>query len=154
MTISGEKAPAFSAKTLNLPTTPEDSTARIVELSRERYTKERNVVEQRIFEATGMESLAPQQQPESQPRSEQAHDTPPAGDIGKVVSGLIKSDGESSSVVNNTNSQQRAKRKRTRRGGRGRKRKAPVQSDNNIQQVSRSSKPAKEPEPEQVIKLR
>jgi hypothetical protein len=45
MMIGDEKAPAFSAKTLNLPVAPDSLIARIVALSRERYAQERTVVE-------------------------------------------------------------------------------------------------------------
>jgi hypothetical protein len=45
MTIDGEKAPAFSAKTLSLPQPPDNSSEQIIELSRERYTQERSVVD-------------------------------------------------------------------------------------------------------------
>lgn len=54
MTINGEKAPAFSAKTLNLPVPPADSTERIIELSRERYTASKAAVEVRIHESVGL----------------------------------------------------------------------------------------------------
>ena len=52
MMIDGEKAPAFSAKTLNLPKPPENFMAEIVELSRERYGKNRQEVENHIREAS------------------------------------------------------------------------------------------------------
>jgi hypothetical protein len=68
MMINGEKAPAFSAKTLNLPAAPKDMTAQIIELTRQRYTIERAIVEARIMEATGM----------SQPALPEPKPTPPA----------------------------------------------------------------------------
>lgn len=51
MTIDGEKAAAFSAKTLNLPQPVEDLTPRIAELSRERYAKPREQIEKVIHDA-------------------------------------------------------------------------------------------------------
>lgn len=51
MTIDGEKAAAFSAKTLNLPQPVEDLTPRIVELSRQRYGQPRTEIEKVIHEA-------------------------------------------------------------------------------------------------------
>lgn len=54
MTIDGEKAPAFSAKTLNLPQPPDTQASEIIELSRQRYGQERTAVEDRIREATTM----------------------------------------------------------------------------------------------------
>ena len=57
MTIGGEKAPAFSAKTLNLPEPPADPTKRIIELSRQRYGKDRALVDQFIRKAAGLEQI-------------------------------------------------------------------------------------------------
>jgi hypothetical protein len=69
MMINGEKAPAFSAKTLNLPSPPRDSTAQIIELTRQRYTSPRLEVVARIREATGIGAEAPQQgQPAPKPQ--------------------------------------------------------------------------------------
>lgn len=51
MTINGEKAPAFSAKTLNLPHPAADLTPQMVELSRERYAQPREAIESVIHAA-------------------------------------------------------------------------------------------------------
>lgn len=48
MIINGEKAPAFSATTLSLPTTPKDNFDLIVESSRARYARNRTEVEDEI----------------------------------------------------------------------------------------------------------
>jgi hypothetical protein len=48
MTITGEKAPAFSAISLNLPPPSEDQTARIVHSSRSHYATSRDIVERYI----------------------------------------------------------------------------------------------------------
>lgn len=48
MVINGEKAPAFNAKTLNLPTPQTDNTGRIIENTRRKYGRERAIVEQEI----------------------------------------------------------------------------------------------------------
>jgi hypothetical protein len=50
MVINGEKAPAFSAKTLNLPTPQDDNTGRIIQWTREHYSQPREVIEQSISE--------------------------------------------------------------------------------------------------------
>ncbi len=50
MIINGEKAPAFSATTLSLPTTPQDNFDTIVERSRARYARPRAEVEAEIRE--------------------------------------------------------------------------------------------------------
>lgn len=51
MTINGEKAHAFSAKTLSLPQAPESLMSKIIELSRQRYGKPREEVVAYIREA-------------------------------------------------------------------------------------------------------
>lgn len=61
MVIGGEKAPAFSAKTLSLPPIQSDNSAQIVELSRRSYSREREIVEAEI--RTLLEKATPQQQP-------------------------------------------------------------------------------------------
>ncbi len=71
MMIKDEKAPAFSAKTLNLPTPPSDSSMQIIELSRQRYAKDRATVEAHVRTNSGLESPVSasnrQQQEESYP---------------------------------------------------------------------------------------
>jgi hypothetical protein len=59
MAIDGEKAPAFSAKTLNLPPQPTSYVPQIVELSRQRYAVERAVVEKIIRESIENRGLEP-----------------------------------------------------------------------------------------------
>ncbi|MGH7156631.1 MAG: type IV secretory system conjugative DNA transfer family protein [Candidatus Saccharimonadales bacterium] len=67
MMINDEKAPAFSAKTLNLPTPRDDLADRIVALSRERYTQEREAVEKLVRQNAGLAIDAAQQQPAPTP---------------------------------------------------------------------------------------
>jgi hypothetical protein len=67
MMIGDEKAPAFSAKTLNLPVPPNDLTPRIIALSRERYSKERAEVEQLVRKNAGLAIDEPSHQPAPQP---------------------------------------------------------------------------------------
>ena len=45
MVINGEKAPAFSAKTLNLPVAQDDNTGRIIQWTRENYSRNRSDIE-------------------------------------------------------------------------------------------------------------
>lgn len=56
MMINDEKAPAFSAKTLSLPTPPENLSAQIIELSRQCYAQEKAVVDAHIRRAAGLEA--------------------------------------------------------------------------------------------------
>lgn len=48
MVINGEKSPAFSAKTLNLPPPQDDNTGRIIQHTRELYSRSREDIEQDI----------------------------------------------------------------------------------------------------------
>lgn len=50
MVINGEKTPAFSARTLNLPPAQTDNTAQIIEHTRKLYSRSREVVENEISE--------------------------------------------------------------------------------------------------------
>ncbi len=70
MMISDEKAAAFSAKTLNLPVPQDDLTARIVALSRERYARDRAVVEEIVHKNAGLLSETPPT-PQPQPAKPQ-----------------------------------------------------------------------------------
>lgn len=97
MTIDGEKAPAFSAKTLNLPAAPANSLEQIIELSRQRYTQPRAAIESVIHEAA-TKSWQPAQQPKPVESKQKIEPKPtlanqpkqPSGHIGKVATGLFK----------------------------------------------------------------
>jgi len=67
MMINDEKAPAFSAKTLNLPIAPDDLTSRIVTLSRQRYAQERDTVERLVRQNSGL-AMDAVEAPQSQPQ--------------------------------------------------------------------------------------
>jgi hypothetical protein len=142
MTINGEKAPAFSAKTLNLPPPPTNYVSQIVELSRQRYSVERAVVEKIIRENIEGRISAPKPQqslPEAQPtqptpqvartkaQAQLNNLTQATAHAGKAASTLIKavSGGATGSTESATMQVQQSsaespepKRKRTRRGGR------------------------------------
>jgi hypothetical protein len=64
MMIADEKAPAFSAKTLNLPLPPDDLSSRIIALSREKYTQEHAVVEKLVRQNAGLAIDAAPAQPQ------------------------------------------------------------------------------------------
>ncbi len=65
MVINGEKTPAFSAKTLNLPSPQDDNTGRIIEHTRLNYSRSRTEVETEIAQLI-MGTASPQPQPQSQ----------------------------------------------------------------------------------------
>ena len=75
MTINGEKASAFSAKTLNIPPTPADFTDQIVSLSRQRYAQQRSVIEDMIRLMT---ENGPSDHPKSEPKPRSDAARPPA----------------------------------------------------------------------------
>ena len=159
MMINGEKAPPFSAKTLNLPLPAQDSTTEIVELSRQRYAQERPVVEDIVRRAAGLamdRQPQPQQQRQPPPRPKaqaqlqraakaQPEHQPPK-DIGKVAAAGAE-----------TSEQTPSGSKRRRRRSRGKKSAEPVQQR---QQAQQKSRPAKSParvssdSQEMVIRLR
>lgn len=62
MVISGEKQPAFSARTLNLPPTQTDLTLKIIEQTRLRYSRSREEIEYEIAE-----SIMPTRKPTPEP---------------------------------------------------------------------------------------
>jgi len=68
MVIGGEKTPAFSARTLNLPPAQTDNTGRIIENTRAHYSRNRAEVEQQIAEMVKpAKPAAPQSQNEPAP---------------------------------------------------------------------------------------
>lgn len=67
MVIGGEKSPAFSATTLNLPPPQIDNTGRIIENTRRLYSRNRAEVEQEISNAIQPPQPAKQQQKPSTP---------------------------------------------------------------------------------------
>lgn len=66
MVINGEKAPAFSARTLQLPPEQIDNTGRIIENTRRKYSRNRAEVEVEISEAIQVpQNLQQQPKPQS-----------------------------------------------------------------------------------------
>lgn len=69
MVINGEKAPAFSAKTLELPPPQNDNTAYIVENTRKRYSRTREDIQQEI--SNSVQPLGQAKKPESAAQASQ-----------------------------------------------------------------------------------
>ena len=136
MTIGGEKTPAFSGTTLNIPPTQEDHSAEIIELSRTRYAKTRQEVEAMIRTATEIRSTIsnqpnqPQrQQSQQQPRQENRpqQNAPRVPRIPTVVVDAATKDTQTEKSVQNTNKPEQKstpttpnapQKKKTRRGKR------------------------------------
>lgn len=71
MVISGEKSPAFSARTLNLPPPQTDNSGRIVENTRHLYSRNREEVEKEISEAIQPPKQFQHPEPQSQAQAKQ-----------------------------------------------------------------------------------
>ncbi|OYX42792.1 hypothetical protein B7Y94_02910 [Candidatus Saccharibacteria bacterium 32-49-12] len=131
MVINGEKAPAFSATTLTLPSTQVDNTGRIIENTRRRYSRQRAEVEEDIKalihsaqnqQAAQKSSTADQSRGEAAPKSEPtttlksqpvsvALDIAHAGET--AVRGAIGS--ESAKLAQSEGERPKRKRRRSRR---------------------------------------
>ena len=84
MVIGGEKTPAFSARTLELPPSQADNTPHIIEHSRRMYSRSREDVEREIT-ATIMPNHRPKNQP-AQPRPQTVAATALAQPVKKSAS--------------------------------------------------------------------
>jgi hypothetical protein len=134
MMIGDEKAPAFSAKTLNLPAPTEDLTSRIIALSRERYTQEKAVVEELVRKNAGLAMDSPSQPPQqAQPAQykpkvqaqlnelEKIAKSPSHGHLGKFIAGAASAPTEQPPTTTKQPDAQpdvKPKRRRGKRGGR------------------------------------
>ena len=124
MVIQGEKAPAFSARTLQLPPPQTDNTGRIIENTRRLYSRSRTEVEQEIQAAIQMQQTQQQQQSRPAPQSQSQARQWPIDAGAKVVERVIPPpQGERSAPSPQPQSQPmgsgdepaRPKRKRTRK---------------------------------------
>ncbi len=120
MMISGEKAPAFSAKTLNLPEVQTDLTAHMIELSRQRYASDLASVEALIRQNTLNHAAIAQPPPIAKLPA-------PSHRVGRMATNLVQT-----GVIDKVEdfrddseaaADEPAKKKRTRRGGRKHKKK-------------------------------
>ena len=152
MMINDEKAPAFSAKTLNLPDAPDDLSAKIIKLSRDRYTGDKAEIEEAIRISAGLQTLPTVPETTIRPRAQsQLNDlvsrdksTTSSERLGKAVTKLtgLAATKASESDPGGT------RRRRGHRGGRGRHKSTGANDGNSS---SASSKPS---EDERVIRLR
>jgi len=172
MTISGEKATPFSAKTLNLPEPSMNTVSQIIELSRQRYAAERAAVEKVIRQSIENRSL-PANQPAPQSakpkvqaqlnrleqissphqQTSQHHNTINPTKIASTLikamaGGANKDESATIQIQQPTQPPQSTapkKRKRTRRGGR--RNKKPQNTQPNAPQPAEEQ--AKAPQPQQ-----
>ena len=130
MMISGEKAPAFSAKTLNIPNPPTNFSEQIIEQTRQRYTQPKDIVAKLIMKSSGLDTTAGAAPPTNgnpdRPKAQaqvnkierivaEAPAKPklPPKSIGKVAAGLLQP------VINANQTNDEAPRPKRRRGKRG-----------------------------------
>ena len=91
MTINGEKAPAFSAKTLNMPPVTTDFTNQIIDLSRQLYTSQRSVIEDIIRRATTTVERQPSKPSQvDNTGSTKTNQPEQSRQVGRIVGNLIQ----------------------------------------------------------------
>jgi hypothetical protein len=121
MMIDGEKAPAFSAKTLNLPQPPADASKEIIELSRQRYAQERSVVATRIRQTSGIDdSLDAANRKQNYTKQTQATNKTASKpgelfEIGKLASNVLSGNDNNSQSVAPSSSRRRRNRSHSKR---------------------------------------
>lgn len=160
MMINDEKAPAFSAKTLNLPQPSDDLTDRIVALSRERYARDRAGVEQLVRRNAGLEidtagepPKLPPAKPKAQAQLKKVDDIKAEERQNKSLNKIVGSNilqamkDDLTAKAGSGQEQAAKKRRRGKRGGR-KNRKSSSTGEGTIVQ------PTKKPTDEQIIHLR
>jgi hypothetical protein len=152
MMIDSEKAPPFSAKTLNLPAAPADSSKQIIELSRQRYAQERSVVAARIRQTSGIDDALNVADRKQQGNMKQPQTSKPATKpseligIGKLAANVLSSNSNNSHPVAPASS----KRRRSHSHGKRNKPESKPVTD----KAGRSSASTKASGDEYVIHLR
>ena len=137
MVIGGEKVPAFSAKTLELPPVQADNTSRIIENSRRHYSRDRQMVEAAISEVVRPQAnnnkpaSQTSSKPQRTPRPPQADSTRPLDNNQQPIE--VSRAQSSSTPQSDHQVEQKPKKKRTRS-----RRKKSTQSDSS-DKVSASS---------------
>lgn len=144
MSISGEKAPPFSAKTLNLPEAQEDNTPEIIHITQTHYSRDKADVDALIRRNTlGMDAIAEAKPQERLPS--------PSHRVGKMTTTLVQVGlAPKADQLPAESGDEMPKKKKTRRGGRNRSNK-PTQSPSAVSTVP---KPVEQANDETVIRLR
>lgn len=112
MVINGEKTPAFSARTLNLPPAQNDLTSHIIQRSREKYSRERADIEQSIKDIiqppANLQRRSTTPQPQPQPKTH----TDTEAKIHTIIDD--KAAAADNNTAQSTEEQPQVKKKRTR----------------------------------------
>ena len=111
MMIGGEKAPAFSAKTLNLPQPPDDNSAQIVAQTREHYGRDKHEVEKLVRDASGLPDIKKEQAVASAPKPT------PRAQLIKLATGITHPERAESNAGAIETQKPKRKRSRRRKGG-------------------------------------
>jgi hypothetical protein len=143
MVINGEKTPAFSARTLNLPPPQTDNTGRIIQHTRELYSRERNDIEEAIHKL--LQPTVTSQKPQVQTQGTQQSTTPQSQTSPPAPATQPTTSQTSEEVPT-------PKKKRTRTRTRKKKTAAPVSNDP-VTPHETANTPAKKTD-ETVISLR
>lgn len=166
MTITGEKAPPFSAKTLNLPEAQEDCTADIIQITREKYTRGKAEVDEIIRKNTlAYEPVAAPAASPALPGPNRSRTTYVANlnkidglineqNSHKLVGKLATSLNEQTLPIvlpESYNDEQPTKKKRTRRGGKNRNKSRQEETTSASPEASRAPEPASE---DHILRLR
>lgn len=114
MMIDGEKAPAFSAKTLNLPQPPDDNSQQIIAQTRERYSRARTAVEVEIREASGLPGTV---KIEAAPEASNQAKPPPHRQIVKLATGVAHPTKPGGADASHSTKRKRSRRRRKSGGG-------------------------------------
>jgi hypothetical protein len=161
MTIAGEKASAFSARTLNIPTVEYDYTKQIIELSRSRYAEDKHVVENLIRQATepfGQKNVSQhakrpdnrESKPNYTAKPAQSHSQPKnlPRSVQEVASAVMKV----SLNPNNQISETKPKRRRSRSRRKSNKNPEHTKSEHMVTHTKQETKTSMEPET--IVRLR
>jgi hypothetical protein len=114
MMIDGEKAPAFSAKTLNLPQPPDDNSAEIIAQTRERYSRNKAEVEAEIRVASGLPGTA---KVEAAPEANTQPKPTASGQIVKLAMGVAHPAKPGGADASHLTRRTRSRRRRSGGGG-------------------------------------
>ncbi len=140
MMIDGEKAPAFSAKTLNLPSPPDDNSAQIIAQTRERYSREKHEVEAIVREASGLPDI------KKEPAAASTSKPSPREQLIKLATGITHPERAESTAGAIETQKPKRKRSRRRKGGGGQQQHTPASAPKPVEDPRASD--------EHVIKLR
>jgi len=142
MVIQGEKVPAFSARTLELPPVQADNTSQIIEYSRRHYSRSRKEVEEAIDEVVKTTTIKKQPPVKKSQTATKEESTANKKDLTETTTSIAKSQ-EKPKVIEKTTEQPEKKR-------RPRSRKKPT-TTTSVAKKTTTTKKASEPKTDETI---